>query len=132
MEVSHETVANITHRRMRVVYAVRGSRGITINRYNAEALAASVENIPADVVLTASEDAADDRNRVTEDEWHAATEALRERGIVFRTEPSLRAAVTSVVRDAAAGDLVLLLGAQGMDAGAQIARDTMTGRSLVA
>jgi UDP-N-acetylmuramoyl-L-alanyl-D-glutamate--2,6-diaminopimelate ligase len=132
LQAVFETVASIPHARLLVAYAVRGSRGVTINRYNAEALAASVETVPAEIVLTSSEDATDDRNRVTEEEWNTVTAVLRERDIAFRIEPSLRDAVTSLVDSAGAGDLVLLLGAQGMDAGAQIARETLATRSRVA
>ena len=127
-----ETIATVPHGRLFVAYAVRGSRGITINQCNAEALASCVASIPAEVVLTSSDDATDERNRVTEAEWTAVTSALRDRGIAFRSEPSLHNAVSSLVREAGTGDLVLLLGAQGMDAGAEIARETLAGRSRVA
>jgi UDP-N-acetylmuramoyl-L-alanyl-D-glutamate--2,6-diaminopimelate ligase len=127
-----ETVASIPHRRLYIAYAVRGARGTAINRCNAEALATCAASIPGEIMLTSSEDTTDARNRVTDQEWDAVVEALHERGIAFRTERSLHAAVASLVRDAGAGDLVLLLGAQGMDAGAQIARETLAGRSRVA
>ena len=127
-----ETIATIPSRRLFVAYAVRGSRGVTINRCNAEALAECLESMPADIVITPSDDAADERNRVTGEEWTAVISMLRERGIAFRTNESLRDAVASIVTEAGAGDLVLLLGAQGMDAGAQIARETLAGRSRVA
>lgn len=127
-----ETISTIPHRRLFIAYAVRGSRGVTINQCNAEALATCVESLPATIVVTSSDDAADDRNRVTEEEWSTVTSELRDRGIAFETEPSLHAAVSSMVREAGAGDLVLLLGAQGMDAGAQIASETLAGRSRVA
>ena len=127
-----ETVASIPHRRLYVAYAVRGARGIAINRCNAEALATCAASIPCEIMLTSSEDTTEARNHVTDQEWDAVVEALHEHGIAFRTERSLHAAVTSIVRDAGAGDLVLLLGAQGMDGGAQIARETLAGRSRVA
>ena len=127
-----ETVATIPHRRLLVAYAVRGSRGVTINRSNAEALASCLESLSADVVLTSSDDTADERNRVTEEEWVTVTSALRERGIAFRGEPSLHAAVSSLIAEAGAGDLLLLLGAQGMDRGARIAAEALAARSRVA
>lgn len=127
-----ETAAAIPHERLRVAFAVRGARGVTINRCNAEALAESLDGAEVDLVVTPSEDAADDRNRVTEDEWQAVVETLRARAVAFRTEASLNTAVTSILDDAGAGDLVLLLGAQGMDGGADIARDVLRGRTRVA
>ena len=41
--------------------------------------------------------------------------ALREQGVGFGYEPTLAAAVRRVMDGAVGGDLVLLLGAQGMD-----------------
>jgi UDP-N-acetylmuramoyl-L-alanyl-D-glutamate--2,6-diaminopimelate ligase len=127
-----ETVAAIPHERLFVAYAVRGARGTAINRCNAEALAECVSGAPVELVVTASEDAADERNRVTEPEWEAVVATLRARGIGFRAEPALRAAVADLVGAAGAGDLVLLLGAQGMDRGADVAREALRGRTRVA
>jgi UDP-N-acetylmuramoyl-L-alanyl-D-glutamate--2,6-diaminopimelate ligase len=127
-----ETVTAIPHERLLVAYAVRGSRGLTINRCNAEALAESLNGAPVQLVVTTSEDVADERNRVTAEEREVVDATLRARGIAFHSEPSLHEAVTSLVRDAGAGDLVLLLGAQGMDRGAEIARDALGGRARVA
>jgi hypothetical protein len=59
-------------------------------------------------------------------------EVLRGRGVEFRAERTLHDAVTSLVLGAGPGDLVLLLGAQGMDGGADIARDALNGRARVA
>lgn len=122
----------IRHERLRVVYAVRGARGAIINRSNAEALAECLQDTAAELVVTASEDAADERNRVQHDEWTAVLSALRERGVAFGAEPTLRAAVASVVGGAGPGDLILLLGAQGMDGGAAIAREVLATRARVA
>jgi UDP-N-acetylmuramoyl-L-alanyl-D-glutamate--2,6-diaminopimelate ligase len=127
-----ETAASIPSRRTFVVYAVRGSRGLTINKCNAEALAECLQAQPATLVMTPSDDTADDRNRVTDDEWTTVIATLREHGIVFRAEETLRTAVASVVNEAGPGDLVLLLGAQGMDAGAEVALETLASRSRVA
>jgi UDP-N-acetylmuramoyl-L-alanyl-D-glutamate--2,6-diaminopimelate ligase len=122
----------IPHERLRVVYAVRGARGTLINLSNAEALAECLQATAAELVVTASEDVADERNRVGHDEWTAVLSALREREIAFHAEPTLRAAVASVVGDAGHGDLILLLGAQGMDGGSAIAREVLAARARVA
>ena len=127
-----EAAAAIPHERMLIGYAVRGARGTTINRSNAEELAECVADTAADLVVTASEDAADERNLVSDEEWSVVQEVLRGRGVEFRAERTLHDAVTSLVLGAGPGDLVLLLGAQGMDGGADIARDALSGRARVA
>jgi UDP-N-acetylmuramoyl-L-alanyl-D-glutamate--2,6-diaminopimelate ligase len=127
-----EAAAAIPHERLRVGYAVRGARGATINRYNAEELAECVAGTAPELVVTASEEAADERNHVSDEDWAIVPEVLRGRGVEFRAERTLHDAVTSLVLGAGPGDLVLLLGAQGMDGGADIARDALSGRARVA
>ncbi|HUF31318.1 MAG TPA: Mur ligase family protein [Gemmatimonadaceae bacterium] len=127
-----ETAAAIPHERLFIVYAVRGARGAAINRCNAEALAQCLASMPGELIVTTSDDETDERNRVTDDESSAAYAALRERGITFQVEPLVRTAVTRLVRDAGAGDLVILLGAQGMDRGAAMALDAIAARTRVA
>jgi UDP-N-acetylmuramoyl-L-alanyl-D-glutamate--2,6-diaminopimelate ligase len=127
-----ETAAAIPHERLLVAYAVRGARGVAINRYNAEELASCLTETATELVITASDDAADDRNRVSDEEWSVVLEVLRGQGLKFRAERALHDAVQTLVQDAGAGDLVLLLGAQGLDGGADIAREVLGGRTRVA
>jgi UDP-N-acetylmuramoyl-L-alanyl-D-glutamate--2,6-diaminopimelate ligase len=123
-----ETIATIPHRALRVAYVVRGTRGPTVNEHNAEALAELVAQGDAQLVVSASEDAADARNRVTPEERDAVLGVLRARGIAHVYEPRLADAVHRVLADAGPGDLVLLLGAQGMDGGAELARELLARR----
>jgi UDP-N-acetylmuramoyl-L-alanyl-D-glutamate--2,6-diaminopimelate ligase len=76
----------------------------------------------ATLVVTASEDHASARDRVEDDERDIVLRTLEARGVPFIYEPNLDAAVTRTLDGAARGDLVALLGAQGMDKGAEIAR----------
>src|SRR5690606_16123933 len=105
------------------VWAVRGQRGSRINRYNAEALAIWGRRVPlATLVVTRSEDTADERNRVSDEEYDAFLRPLRRAGVTFEESAALAPAVQETLARAGAGDLVLLLGAQGMDGGAAIAQ----------
>src|SRR5688572_24118821 len=117
-----EAIRSIPHHNLRVAYAIRGSRGTEVNERNAEALAREVEPIIATLVVTASEDHASERDRVEDDERDAVLRMLEARGVPFIYEPTLEGAITRALKDAARGDLVALLGAQGMDRGAEIAR----------
>jgi hypothetical protein len=47
---------------------------------------------------------------------------LREEGVAFGYEPALETAVGRALKGCGEGDLVLLLGAQGMDGAAEVAR----------
>jgi UDP-N-acetylmuramoyl-L-alanyl-D-glutamate--2,6-diaminopimelate ligase len=121
------TIRAIPHRSLRVAFGIRGSRGAAINRRLAAALARAVRSTPGPVLLvvTSSEDAAGARDRVREDEREAVLTVLREEAVAFGYEPTLAAAVRRVLEGSGEGDLVLLLGAQGMDGAAEVARQVL-------
>jgi UDP-N-acetylmuramoyl-L-alanyl-D-glutamate--2,6-diaminopimelate ligase len=111
----------IPHPRAAAVYAIRGSRGVDINRRNALALAdlSLVHGIDP-LIVTASDDVAGPHDRVTEDERDAALEAISSRGQRYVFEAGLEAALKMAMAATAPGDLMLLLGAQGMDRGREL------------
>jgi UDP-N-acetylmuramoyl-L-alanyl-D-glutamate--2,6-diaminopimelate ligase len=121
-----EVAAAVPHRRLLAAFCVRGQRGPVINARDAEALAIWSRSVPISrLTVTAARDTADARNTVTGEEAAAFTTVLEREGVAFEWHEALEDAVTAVVRDAGAGDMVLLLGAQGMDAGADIALRTV-------
>ncbi len=125
-----ELVRALDPRRVRVAWAVRGHRGARINRENAEALAVWAERVPiATLVVTASVDTADALNEVEEEEYAAFLEPLREHGITHEERDGVAEAVHAVLESAGVGDVVLLLGAQGMDRGRDVAREWLEARS---
>ena len=104
--------------RVVVVYAVRGSRGADINRRNALSIADLAEIHRVDsLLLTASADVAGPWDQVQPDEADAATAALRERGRPFQWHDTLGAATRAALDDTKPGDLIVLVGAQGMNEG---------------
>ena len=117
IEAVFEAVRDMPRRSLHVVYAIRGTRGIAINERNAVALAEGVLATKARLTVTASEDAADARNVVTPEERDAVTTTLRNAGVEFRFQPTLERAVRDARASAGPDDLLLLLGAQGMDRG---------------
>jgi UDP-N-acetylmuramoyl-L-alanyl-D-glutamate--2,6-diaminopimelate ligase len=125
------TIRAIPHAGLRIAFGIRGSRGAAINRRLASALAHGLRAAgnSARLVVTASEDVAGGRDRVREEEREAVLGVLRSEGVAFDYEPALRAAVRRVLDGCGEGDLVLLLGAQGMDAAAEMAREALGNRS---
>lgn len=121
------SIRAIPHRALRIAFAVRGSRGAGINRRLGAALARGVRTAatPVHLVVTTSEDRAGARDRVRPEERDALLAVLRQEGIAFIDEPTLTEALRGVLTGAGAEDLVLLLGAQGMDGAARIAREML-------
>ncbi len=124
LEVVFESIRAIPHQELRIAFGIRGSRGSGINRRLAVTLARSLQALerPVRLVVTASEDTAGPRDRVRPEEREAVLGALREGGVAFRYEATLGEAVRRALESCSDGDLVLLLGAQGMDQAAEIAR----------
>jgi UDP-N-acetylmuramoyl-L-alanyl-D-glutamate--2,6-diaminopimelate ligase len=118
-----EVAEALPHRQLHVVFAIRGQRGPDVNRGDADALAIWAERVPvASLAVTRSEDAADERNRVAPEEREAFVGRLREAGMEFREHDRLDDTLARVLDRVEDGDLLLLLGAQGMDAGAEMLR----------
>jgi UDP-N-acetylmuramoyl-L-alanyl-D-glutamate--2,6-diaminopimelate ligase len=117
-----EAIRSIPHHNLCVAYAIRGSRGTAVNERNAETLAREVGAMIATLIVTASEDHASERDRVEDEEREVVLRILETRGVPFTYEPTLERAVARALDGAGRGDLVALLGAQGMDKGTEIAR----------
>jgi UDP-N-acetylmuramoyl-L-alanyl-D-glutamate--2,6-diaminopimelate ligase len=124
LEAVFQSIRTIPHDGLRIAFGIRGSRGPGINRRLAATLASSVREAgrPVRLVVTASEDAAGLRDRVRPEEREAVLDLLRVEGVAFSYEPTLTEAVRRVLEGSSDDDLVLLLGAQGMDRAAEIAR----------
>ena len=115
----------LPHQRLIVVYAVRGNRGTDINTRNAAALADLASEYVADaLILTTSTDATADVDRVAREEVAAARAALSKRGRAFDACDTLREAVRRALDRTAPGDLIMLLGAQGMNQGKAMLLDS--------
>jgi UDP-N-acetylmuramoyl-L-alanyl-D-glutamate--2,6-diaminopimelate ligase len=134
------TVAAIPHSGLRVVFGLRGSRGPAINarlaRTLAEVTGECASREPVRLVVTSSEEVADDRNRVTAEERDAVFAALGEAvmcagaggGLRFDFVPRLQDAIRTALADVRDGEVVLLLGAQGMNEAAAIAEGVLSER----
>jgi UDP-N-acetylmuramoyl-L-alanyl-D-glutamate--2,6-diaminopimelate ligase len=128
-----DSIRVIPHRGLRIAFGIRGARGTAINsrlaRTLAELIRARADEPSLQLVVTAAEDTAGPRDRVTDEEREVVTAALRDAGIPFTYEPALRDAIRRVLDHHRPDDLILILGAQGMDRAAQIASSLLPGPS---
>jgi UDP-N-acetylmuramoyl-L-alanyl-D-glutamate--2,6-diaminopimelate ligase len=116
----------LPHDTLALVYAVRGNRGADINRRNADALAElAVVHGSEVMIVTASADAAAEKDRATADEIDAARQAFTDRGVRFVWHDSLRTALGDALARTRAGDLLVLVGAQGMDQGKALLEESI-------
>jgi UDP-N-acetylmuramoyl-L-alanyl-D-glutamate--2,6-diaminopimelate ligase len=99
-------------------YAVRGNRGVEINQQNASELAAlSAGYRIAKLIVTASADVAGPNDRASAAEIDATRRILRDARCEAEWHDRLGTAMRAVLDATHSGDLIVLLGAQGMNEG---------------
>ena len=97
-----------------VVCSIRGSRGVEINKLNVEAI---VESMDEDIrlILSSSNDVVNSLNFVEDDEREVFFDTLNENGIEFVHYDNLEDCLRETYEKADKNDIILLIGAQGMD-----------------
>ena len=98
-----------------VVFAIRGSRGESINRLNAEALVKSLDNIDHYIVVTSSTEVVDDANTVQPGERDIVLKTIMDHDLNYIFKENLNPALEYIIQSAKKTDTILLIGAQGMD-----------------
>jgi UDP-N-acetylmuramoyl-L-alanyl-D-glutamate--2,6-diaminopimelate ligase len=121
IDVTFETMKHMKYNDLYLVYAIRGSRGVTVNRENAEAIVKWSKILRfSKIIATTSSSLMTVKDIVTEDEKNVLYEVLEKNGIEIDFYEELEDAIEkslSLVKD---DDVILLGGCQGMDHGARI------------
>jgi UDP-N-acetylmuramoyl-L-alanyl-D-glutamate--2,6-diaminopimelate ligase len=108
--------SSLARRNLVVVYAVRGRRGIEINRQNALAIADLCSIHGAEpLIVTSSADVTGPADMVLPPEMDATRQALVARGRRFVWREALAEALSDALQRTTPGDLIVLVGAQGMN-----------------
>lgn len=110
------------NQKLHVACAIRGSRGVEINQLNVDAL---VESINDDIVLylSSSNDVVNDLNFVEDDEREVFFNTLDENNIEYVHFDTLKDCLSEVYQKADKNDIILLIGAQGMDPAESLLQD---------
>ena len=110
------------NQKLHVVCAIRGSRGVEINQLNVDALVESV-NDDIELYLSSSEDVVNDLNFVEDSERDVFFNTLNDNSINFTHFNNLKDCLINVYSKAQENDIILLIGAQGMDPAESILND---------
>jgi len=106
---------------IKLVYAIRGDRGVTVNRENAETIAKWAPKLGIhEVVATLSRSHVTQKDVVSESELAAFQEVMEAAGIEVLLFEELPEAIECSLDNVSDGDLLLLAGCQGMDYGAKL------------
>ncbi len=110
------------NQKLHVACAIRGSRGVEINQLNVDAL---VESMTDDMVLylSSSNDVVNDLNFVEDDEREVFFNTLNRNNIGYTHFDNLSDCLNEVCSKADINDIILLIGAQGMDPAESLLKD---------
>lgn len=115
-----DTIPLFRYKRLIVVNAIRGHRGAAINAANAATFASIRQKIPFHFIITASSNDVGWADAVTQEERLAFMTTLSRLNTGFTFFSTLAGALKEALNYALPGDLIVLTGAQGMDAGREI------------
>ena len=102
------------NQKLYVVCAIRGSRGVEINQLNVEALV-EVLTDDTNLFLSSSNDVVNDLNYVTPQEKEVFFDVLDKNNVNYTHFDNLIDCLSHVYDLASENDIILLIGAQGMD-----------------
>jgi UDP-N-acetylmuramyl-tripeptide synthetase len=126
IHVTLETLKFMQFEKLHLVYAIRGSRGPTVNRENAEAIVEWMQRLELDeLIATRSVSHVTAKDTVTDQETDVFLDVMRRANIKVRMYDELPEAVAAAIAEARRGDLILLAGCQGMDPGGAIAKEVL-------
>lgn len=116
-----DSVAKMVEKNLKIVCAIRGSRGEEINKINAEALSEIVQLLNKEnksklsVILSSSHDIVDELNVVEDYEEKIFFDILNKKKIDYIHYENLHDALFETYMMSNNNDAILLIGAQGMD-----------------
>lgn len=122
INVSLETLSKIHCNKLHLIYAIRGNRGVTVNRENAEALVSWKDRLGiSEIVGTKSIGSVTSKDQVSLEEEKVFIEIIKAAGIKLTIYDKLEDAINHTLKETKENDIVFLAGCQGMDKGAKIA-----------
>ena len=122
INVTLETLKYMEYRNFHLVYAIRGNRGVTVNKENAETIGAWKEKLGLkEIIATKSIGDVGPKDKVTREEEEIFLEIMGSWDIKVYLYDRLDDAIEHALKLANQDDIVMLAGCQGMDHGARIA-----------
>lgn len=120
IDVTLKTLDFMKYKNLHLVYAIRGSRGVTVNRENAEAIVKWAKPLGiSSIIATLSRSVVTSKDFVTDDELKVFLEVMNQGNIEVDLKDELTEAVEEAISHVKSGDLILLAGCQGMDFGGE-------------
>lgn len=121
IDITLETLQMMQYRKLVLLVAIRGNRGCTVNRENADTIVKWADKLDlSKLIVTDSLGYVGDNDAVSPQEQAIFLSTLRDAGIVCTHIARLEQAIAAALATVRAKDVLLLAGCQGMDYGASI------------
>jgi len=121
IDVTLKTLNFMTYNKLHMVYALRGSRGVTTTEENSNMMVKWIKKLNIDkIYVSLSVNHVSDKDEVTDDELKIFTEIMNENNIKIEVYDDLDESIDIALDDVEKDDLLLLAGCQGMDYGCNI------------
>lgn len=122
IDVTLETLNFMDYEKLHLVYAIRGNRGVTVNRENAETIVKWAKKLGLnEIIASKSKSIVTKKDEVSKEEEEVFLTVMKEANINVLLFEELDEAIAKGIGQAAKGDVILLAGCQGMDYGAEAA-----------
>lgn len=122
INVTLETLDFMTYDHLHLVYAIRGSRGVTVNKENAQTIVKWAQKLNlTEIIASKSIGHVIWKDEVTDDELNIFMETMKDANIRVHLYDDLPSAISHGLKNAKTDDVLLLAGCQGMDYGCNIA-----------
>ena len=124
INVTLETLRHMDYNKLHLVYAIRGNRGVTVNRENAETVVAWKDRLRInEIIVTKSSEVVTSKDLVSNEEEAVFDEVMNKTDIIIHKYNRLDEAIKYSLNGVEKDDIILLAGCQGMDHGGKVALD---------
>ncbi|EFI42252.1 Mur ligase family protein [Peptoniphilus sp. oral taxon 386] len=132
IDVTLETLSKMKYKNFRMLYAIRGNRGVNLNRETAEETAKWLKKLDAKTFYaTLSKDTVSKKDEVSKEELEIFLNIMEKYNINVKVFDNLENSVYEILKTADKGDVVLFAGCQGMDKGAKFAYNYLKSNNLM-
>ncbi|WDV47964.1 UDP-N-acetylmuramyl-tripeptide synthetase [Clostridiaceae bacterium M8S5] len=122
INATFETIKHMSYNNLAIVYSIRGSRGVTVNRENAQAVANWASELGIkEIIASLSKSHVGAKDIVTDEELAVFNDVMNNANIKVHLYNELSDSIAHAINNVKSNDIILLSGCQGMDYGAQIA-----------
>ena len=132
IDATMETLKEMDYENLNILYAIRGKRGVEVNREITERLVKWIKILkPKSLSATLSKDTVKEKDRVTDEELKVFKGILEKNNIRCKIYDSLEEAINKSIDLMEKDDVLLLAGCQGMDKGAGFVKDKLLRENMV-